>query len=252
MLNVYIGWDTREQVAYEVCKHSLLRKTKIDVRAIPLKHRELREKMMFCRPWRIRATDGLLIDDVDERPMSTEFAFTRFLVPSLNNYEGWALFQDCDMLWQGDVKDVLDLADPRYAVMVVKHRHQPKDGMKMDGQEQIAYYRKNWSSFILWNCAHPANRMITPELVNTKSGRWLHGLEWLDESLIGHLGWEYNWIDGYSPHVHYPRVIHYTEGGPWFPEYRTCKYAEEWIAEYERWQRDGDHYCEVPTMKHGG
>jgi hypothetical protein len=118
------------------------------------------------------------------------------------------VFCDCDFLWRTDVGELLSLADPRYAVMVVQHAYSPVESIKMDGQIQLAYPRKNWSSLMLWNCRHPAHAAL-PELVNTWTGRRLHGFEWLDNALIGALpergtGWRGTRAQGWSPR----RCIH--------------------------------------------
>ena len=143
--------------AYQVCKHSILSKQP-DAEVIPLKQQELRDAGWYSRP-------------VDKLA-STEFTFTRFLVPVLTNYEGWAVFCDCDFLWQIDIKELFKKADDRYAVMVVKHDYQPSANTKMDGCVQHPYPRKNWSSMVLWNCAHPSNKQITAELVNKETGKY--------------------------------------------------------------------------------
>lgn len=251
---IYIGYDDREKVAYQVLKYSIERQTREPIEIIPLKHRELRESGLFKRPWLTEGETGKRIDLIDGRPFSTEFSHTRFLVPKLNDYKGWALFLDADMLFLSDVKELIALCDDRYAVMCVRHMHEPKNTVKMDKQEQVQYGRKNWSSFILFNCGHVANRKLTPEYVNFQSGRDMHQFCWLSNIQIGHLPFEYNWIDGFSPNVTHPKVVHYTEGGPWFEGYVNVAYGEHWIKEYERWQRDGDHgtFTEVPTIKYGG
>lgn len=257
---IYIGWDSREPVAYEVCKHSIERHTSAPIRIHPLKQKELRKARYFCRPGLIQSDTGHTLDLIDNRPYSTEFAFTRFLVPHLCNYQGWALFMDSDMIFTTDIKKLLALKDDKYAVMVVKHNHVPKEATKMDDQPQGSYHRKNWSSFILWNCGHPANAKLSAEVVNTYPGRELHGFAWLKDSEIGTLGSEWNWIEGVSPVVEQipgkqktlPSVIHYTTGGPWFPECQDCMYAEEWTQEYERFQEDGNgsFITHIPSTYH--
>lgn len=250
---VYIGWDEREDVAYQVCKYSLLRHASTDVRVIPLKHRKLRELGLFWRPWLTEPLTGERIDMYDHKPFSTEFSHTRFLVPELQNFNGWALFMDCDMLWKGDIKHLINKLDDDYAVMCVKHNHKPDEQRKMDDQPQAAYWRKNWSSFMAFNCSHPANKKLTKWEVNSKTGRWMHTFEWLQDQQIGSLPFEYNWIEGVTFGVNKPRVVHYTLGGPWFSNCQDVQYGEDWIDEYERWQREADFsISEVPTMKFGG
>lgn len=231
---VYVGYDGREPIAYDVLCHSIRRRTRLNPKIIPLKHQELRESGLFRRPWLTVSDSGNRMDLIDNKPFSTEFSHTRWLVPYLNNYEGWALFLDCDMLFTNDIKELFDLADDRYAVMCVKHNHKPTEQLKMDRQPQAQYYRKNWSSFMLINCAHPKWRTLTPIMVNYLHGADLHRFcvdarlsfdkqgnpmvvpVELEELYIGALPNEYNWIEGSSPGNVKPAVVHYTLGGPWF------------------------------------
>lgn len=218
MSNIYIGWDSREDIAYQVAKYSIERyNSQVQVRA--LRQHELRDRNLY---WRL---PDLLA--------STEFTFTRFLVPYLNNYQGWAIFADCDFLFRCDVQEIFDQADPRYAVMVAKHNYTPNNGsIKMDGKTQHAYPRKNWSSMMLFNCAHPSNQALSLENVNSQSGAWLHRFQWLNDSEIGEISHEYNWLVGWynEPSDGRPSVLHYTEGAPFMPGYEKCDYAQDWFA----------------------
>jgi hypothetical protein len=214
-MKIFIGYDIREDIAFQVCEYSIL-KHQPTAEVIALKQKDLREAGTYTRS----------IDPLS----STEFTFTRFLVPYLADYKGWALFIDCDFVFVDDVKKLFDQADDKYAVMVVQHDYTPKEGLKMDGCKQLSYPRKNWSSAILWNCGHPANRQIDPDIVNTQTGQYLHRFQWLTDSEIGHLSPEWNWLAGWysEPQDGSPKAIHYTEGGPWFKEYRRCEYHKVW------------------------
>jgi len=214
-MKIFVGYDIREDIAYQVCEHSI-HKHQSQAEVVPLKQIELRNKGIYTRE-----VDAL---------SSTEFTFTRFLVPYLAGYQGWAVFADCDFLFVEDVKKLFDQADDRYAVMVVKHDYTPKEGIKMDGCKQLPYPRKNWSSMILWNCGHASNQQVTPDLVNSQTGQYLHRFQWLDDAEIGNLDPEWNWLAGWyqEPQDGTPKAIHYTEGGPWFKEYRQCEYHEVW------------------------
>lgn len=200
---------------------------------------------VFARPWLIDSATGNFTDLMDNRPFSTEFSHTRFLVPRLMQYKGWALFMDSDMIFMSDIVKLFALRNDKYAVMCVKHLHQPmENAAKMDGRVQLRYHRKNWSSFVLWNCAHEANRCMTASKINFMSGSELHAFEWLQDSLIGDLPFSYNYISGVSPrntigHGKRPDVVHYTAGGPWFDECKDVAYAPHWIDEYENWQSSG-------------
>ena len=217
-MKVFVGYDDREDIAYKVCEYSVKRNNK-KAQVFPLKQEELKEANLY---WR------------EKDPLSsTAFTFTRFLVPALMNYEGWAIFCDCDIIWMLDPAEIMKYADEKYAVMVVKHDYTPPEGLKMDGQKQLPYPRKNWSSVILWNCGHPSNKKVTPDLVNTETGQYLHRFNWLKNEEIGELTHHWNWLVNHyhEPKDGTPHVIHYTEGGPWFKNYRDCEYSKEWVKE---------------------
>ncbi len=222
MNNIYVGWDSREDIAYQVCEFSIQQRSK-DCVVNPLKQDVLRKQGLY---WRDR-----------DRLSSTEFTFTRFLVPYINNYTGWAVFCDCDMVWLTDPSIIFQqYLDPSKAVYVVKHDYNPPEGVKMDGQLQLPYPRKNWSSMILWNCAHPKNRTLDLQCVNTSSGSFLHRFSWLEDHEIGELGPEWNWLVGHyqEPEDGTPLVLHYTEGGPWFENMRNCEYDYVWKTEVRK------------------
>lgn len=260
MLNVFIGWDSRETVCSHVAAHSITKRTNSPADIKFLKHREQRQAGNFARPWLIEATTGQYRDMIDDKPFSTEFSHTRFLIPKLMNYKGWALFMDADMIFLSDIKKLFDMRDDKFAVMCVKHTHIPNENKpKMDGIAQSRYHRKNWSSFVLWNCAHPANQSLTSERVNFFPGKELHAFSWLSDAQIGALPFSYNYISGVSPKFSLPAhnrpdVIHFTEGGPWFDECKEVPYGKFWIEEYEDWQSNGNGNkvtAAPPAMAHG-
>ena len=224
MIPVFIGWDPREAIAADVCRFSLLRRSSVPLHVQYLRQPALREIGLYRREWELR--DGQRIDRIDGRPFSTEFAFTRFLVPALCQFEGWALFVDGDFLFLADVAELLALRDQHYAAMVCQQVHVPLAHAKMDGCAQHAYARKNWSSLMLLNCGHEATRRLTPGAVNAEPGAWLHGLRWLPDRLIGSLPPQWNWIDGVTPGE--PKAVHYTAGGPWFAGHEAVRFAGEW------------------------
>lgn len=224
-MKVFIGWDSREDIAYQVCKHSILSRTDEDVTVVPLVQQKLKEEGLYTRE-----TDPL---------SSTEFTFTRFLVPHLANYSGWALFVDCDFLFVDDIKKLFNLTRHQdYAVMCVQHNYVPSNSTKMDDKVQYQYPRKNWSSMILFNCDHPANRILTPELVNRETGAFLHRFQWLQDNQIGAISHEWNWLVNWykEPEHGKPKAIHYTEGGPWFDNYKHCEYGGLWVEEKYKYQ----------------
>ncbi len=166
--------------------------------------------------------------------MATEFAISRFLCPHLAG-SGWAIFMDCDMLVRSNVEQLFKLLDPSKAVMVVKHNFQPPEGIKMDGQLQLRYARKNWSSVCAFNASHPANAALTVEMVNTLPGRELHAFSWLEDKDIGELDCSWNWLVGHSNPEVEPDICHFTDGLPTMSGYEDCAFADEWRAELELW-----------------
>jgi len=217
-MKVFVGWDSREDIAYQVAKQTIIEKSSIPVDIQPLKQKDLRKAGIYTRP-----VDALA---------STEFTFTRFLIPDLCNFKGWALFIDCDFVFLDDIKKLYDQRDDKYAIMCAQHDYTPKEGVKMDGKQQTQYPRKNWSSMMLINCEHPANAVVTKDFVNDerKTGAFLHRFSWLKDEEIGEISHEWNWLVGWykEPEDGTPKALHYTEGGPWFEEYQDCEYAKEW------------------------
>jgi hypothetical protein len=236
MGSIWIGFDAREYSAYAVCRSSIdnsqVAAFHIPVRPIILD--EMRERGLYWRKTEHR--DGKLWDTISGAPMATEFAISRFLTPHLAS-SGWALFMDCDMMWRSSPRRLFDQLEKeydKYAVACVKHNYTPKSGVKMDGQVQTNYSRKNWSSFMAFNCNHPANKDLTVEMVNTLPGRDLHRFCWLKDDEIGTLDPGWNWLVGEQPEPFPLHNIHWTQGGPWFSGYEDAPYAEQWRRELYR------------------
>lgn len=226
-LTVFIGFDEKESDAYQVCRASLLRHASQPLHIVKLDQAALRRAGWYRREWRQEGPDR--IDMGDLKPFSTDFAFSRFMIPGLSLYQGWALFCDCDFLFTQDIAKVFDLVDDRYAVMCVKHEHNPTEKTKMGGVVQTRYHRKNWSSFVLWNNAHIENAMLTGYVVNEWPGSWLHAFSWLKDELIGELPREWNWLAGVDePLKRTPAGIHFTLGVPTIPGCEKTPYAELW------------------------
>ncbi len=216
MIRVFIGFDPRETVAFHVLSQS------IHARA---------SQSVSITPVMLSQMEGLLTRERDPL-QSTDFSFSRFLTPYLCDYEGWAVFMDCDMLVLTDVAELWALRDDNYAVQVVKHDHVPEENTKFLGAPQTRYEKKNWSSVMLFNCARC--RALTPDYVNTASGLDLHRFHWLDgDHLIGEIPHNWNHLVGYDPTIPVEEILnlHYTIGGPYFDAYRNTDYAEEWFLE---------------------
>jgi len=232
MHTIWLGYDEREAEAFAVGRHSLRRwAPAVPIQALCLE--DLRECGLYRRPTSLK--DGRLWDDISDAPMSTQFAISRFLAPILAG-TGWAIFMDCDILCVGDVNELLNSLDPTKALMCVQHpNYMPPDTIKMDGQLQTLYARKNWSSVMAVNCDHPANKALTVDYVNTVPGRDLHRFAWLNDADIGALDPSWNWLVGVSPLTIEPKLIHYTSGGPWLPNYRDVPFASEWFRTRNMW-----------------
>jgi len=214
---VYIGYDPNETVAYHVLAHSIMKRSSIPVAIIPLNKRNF--SRAFFRP--------------QEGNQSTEFSFSRFLVPYLQEYQGWALFMDCDMLMRADIAELVDHCSPRnddYHVMCVKHPdYVSKVKTKFLGAVQQSFPRKNWSSVMLFNTKHCTN--LTKDRVNFIDGPYLHRMSWCQDYEIGALDSAWNHLVGEYPSRYDAKVVHWTLGGPYFPAWDGCEYADEWWAE---------------------
>ena len=217
-LRIFIGYDTKEPAALHVLMHSILSRASIPVSITPIVQSQLRVSGIYTRPR--GATE------------STEFSMTRFLVPYLSDYHGHSLFLDCDMLCLVDIAKIMDhVTTNGQDVWVCQHDYTPKDTVKFLGQPQTAYPRKNWSSVMLFNCNNQACRRLTPEYVNSATGLELHRFNWCENDRIGSLPLEWNHLVGeYEPAAN-AKILHYTLGGPWFPDYTNSDHAKEWFAE---------------------
>ena len=217
MLNIFIGFDPREAIAYHACVNSLIRHSSNPLRITPLALNNMNGYYEGQR----KVIDGY--------PPTNQFIFSRFLAPSLMNYQGWALFIDGDMIVTDDITKLFDLADESKAVQVVQHDYKTKHPIKYLNQVNGDYPRKNWTSVMLFNCSHPDNRKLTPSYVETASGKELHRLEWTDN--VGELPIEWNWLPdeyGENPNA---KLIHYTCGTPCFNEYAATPMAALWHKE---------------------
>jgi lipopolysaccharide biosynthesis glycosyltransferase len=213
VIQIFIGYDSKEKVAFNVLAYSILRNSTKPVSITPVYLPNLRDDF-------VRERNNL---------SSTEFSFSRFMVPHLMNYKGWGVFMDCDQLMLGDIAELWRLRDDKYAVQLCKHNYTPKEDKKFLGQVQTKYDKKNWSSFMLMNCNKCHE--LTPDYVNSATGLQLHQFKWLEsEDLIGDLPLEWNWLvdePGYNTKSKVNN-IHFTKGGPWFKEYADCSYSETW------------------------
>lgn len=215
MIHVFIGYDEGEKVAYHVLCESIRKLSTKPVSFTPLSLNTIKDS--FTR------------EKVSNQ--TTDFAFSRYIIPYLCDYKGWSLFMDCDMLFLEDIAKLWNLRDDQYAIMCCKHDYNPNQNLKFRGAKNEPFEKKNWSSFMLMN--NEKCTALTPEFVNTASGLTLHQFKWLeDDKLIGDLPLEWNWLVSEYPKIQKPYNLHYTLGGPYFKDYENCDYNEEW---YEVW-----------------
>jgi len=215
-VKIYIGFDQRESVAFHTFVQSL-----IDHASIPLN----------ITPLAVKTLKGYEERHEDK---SNDFVYSRFLIPFLNDFKGWAIFVDGDMICQTDIKELLDLRDNTKALQVVKHNYKTKANQKYLGNINQDYPRKNWSSVILWNCAHPKHKLLTPDFIANESGKYLHRFSWLEDSEIGELPKEWNWLATEYPNNEQANIIHYTLGTPCFKDYRNTEMSDIWLKKYGR------------------
>lgn len=230
--HVYIGFDARQEDPYRVAVSSLRQHSSVACEVHKLDMRELFDKRILWRPV-YKDAEGRLFDHLSAANQATEFAVSRFVVPHVHK-SGTCLFVDCDVVFMADVEELFQLADPRYAVMCVKHANGHTEGLKMDGQIQSVYARKNWSSVVLWNCDHPAHQRLSLAQVNQWPGELLHQFRWLRDSEIGELPAEWNVLINLQPLPPKPKLLHFTMGGPFFPGWKPQPYDDLWNAALER------------------
>jgi lipopolysaccharide biosynthesis glycosyltransferase len=217
MINLYVGFDPREAVAYHVFCQSV-----IDRSSVPVSFTPLHVPMLA-------GFDG-------QRDGTNAFIFSRYLIPHMQDFRGWALFCDGDMLVREDLGRLWELRDPDKAVQVVKHDYKTRHPRKYVGSpienDNIDYPAKNWSSVVIWNCGHPSNRVLSREFVEDAGGAFLHRFQWLNDAEIGTLPEEWNVL--ISEQHAQPKLAHYTLGIPGFGHYRQAPYASEWAGTYLR------------------
>ena len=210
IVDVVVGFDQREAVAYHAFTQSVIEKSSIPIRFLPLNINSLTN-------YKETHEDG-----------SNEFIYSRFLVPYLMNFKGWAIYADGDMVCLEDIKKLWNLRDNKYAIQVVKHDYKTKIKNKYWGNKNENYPRKNWSSLILWNCEHKSHKILTPDFIQKQTGAFLHRFNWIKDSEIGDINKEWNWLAMEYEEKQDINLIHYTIGTPCFEEYQNSSLASYW------------------------
>jgi hypothetical protein len=209
-MRIFVGHDSTQPENTEVCVKSLER---FGLTVELLDRRVLKETYGYDRG----VEDG-----------STEFAYTRFLVPFLCDYKGMALFCDSDFLWRKSPIQMLGHYQEDIAVSVVHHLiKMVREDVKFSNNKNEWYPRKWWSSMMLFNCSHEDNKKLTVEAVNTQTAAWLHRFGWTDK--LGRLPETYNWLAGYYHPDADPMAVHFTDGTPIHQKYRNEPFAEEYL-----------------------
>ena len=214
LLNIFVGFDQKEAIAYHTFVQSIIEKSSIPLSITPLAENNLDH-------YSEKHTDG-----------TNKFTYSRFLVPYLMDFKGWAIFADGDMVCLSDLRELKQFFDPNIAVSVVKHNYKTKYKTKYFGQKNEDYPRKNWSSVIIWNCEHPKNKILTPEFISRKEGSFLHRFNWLEDIEIGELPKTWNWLAIEYEEKKDLDLIHYTLGTPCFKEYSKKPLSEYWKKSY--------------------
>lgn len=215
-VNIVVGFDQREAIAYHTFVQSVIEKSSLPLCFIPLA---------------INTLSGYMETHNDK---SNDFVYSRFLTPYLNNFKGWAIFADGDMVCLNDIRLLWELRDESKALLVAKHNYSTKSHKKYLGNKNENYPRKNWSSLILWNCSHPKHKILTPNFISQQSGKFLHRFSWLDDKEIGELPLEWNWLAIEYPNNDKAELIHYTLGTPCFEDYKKTDMADRWIQIKDR------------------
>jgi len=216
MIRITVGFDTREAVAYHTFCQSILERASCPVSFTPL-------ILSSLQGYEDTHTDG-----------SNSFIYSRFLTPSLFEFKGWAIFADGDMICMDDINKLWQLRDPSKAVMCVKHDYKTVAAEKYLGNKNQDYPRKNWSSLVLWNCEHSANKILTKEFVMQQTGAFLHRFTWLSDNLVGEIPKEWNWLITEYPNNQEAKLLHYTLGTPCFNDYWNCEMSTHWHEAYTR------------------
>lgn len=230
-IRLFVGKDPLETVGYHVFVESVLSRT--DPNKIS-----------------ITALTG------ERGDASNSFSKARFTVPQLCGFSGWVLFADgSDMLCLADIRELWDLREPQYDVMVVKHEYQTRHPVKYLGQRNENYERKNWSSVMLINCGNAVwRRPRYSDLLRGHPGL-LHRFAFLEDERIGELPAEWNYLVGENEPRTDPysvKLAHFTIGLPCWQRYKSWEYSPEWhnelrkVNHFQTWEAES--YDDSPMV----
>lgn len=215
MITLYVGFDPREACVYHVFCQSVIEHASGPVAFVPL-HQPM-----------LNGFDG-------QQDGTNAFIFSRYLVPALQDYEGFAIFCDGDMHVNKDIYELWNLRDEGKAIQVVPHEYKTQHELKYIGTKlqssNIDYPRKNQSSVMIWNCGHESNKILDRRLVSEAGGAFLHRFQWLKDEEIGHLPFEWNWLVGEYEDYDFAYLYHHTLGSPGFEHYADCHSSGDWNA----------------------
>lgn len=222
MIPIYYGFDPREEIGAHTFVSSVLHHASEPVSLIPL------HLPLFKAFYNEGQRDG-----------TNSFIYTRFLIPYLQEWRGWAIFADgADMIVKDDIAKLWAMRDAYKAVQVVKHDYKTKHARKYIGTCMESangdYPRKNWSSLMLINCSNFAWRKLTPETVAQMSGSDLHQFAFLENDRIGQIPAEWNWLADEYGHNPDAKLIHYTAGIPAWEHYQNTPHADDWRAAHSK------------------
>jgi hypothetical protein len=237
--SIWLGWDPREASGFAVARSSCRRHLTRPIPIYGLILADLQKAGIYKRPIEYRkcvVDKPIMWDVVSDAPQSTEHANSRFFIPYIAK-TGWALFCDGDVIFRSNVARLFEGLDHSKALYCVNHKRIQESGIKMDGQIQQSYPRKNASSIMLFNCDHPANKALTLDVLNNTPGRFLHKFFWLAECDIGELDQSWNYLIGETEPIDNINIGHFTLGLPDMPGYGDCELADEWRDSLSDWAR---------------
>ena len=215
-ITIVVGFDQREAIAYHAFCQSILEKSTIPVQFIPL------------------ASNSLYFYTENHHDGSNSFIYSRFLTPFICEFKGLAVYADGDMICNADISELADLFDTSKAVQLVKHEYKTKRSIKYFGNDNKNYPRKNWSSMVVFNCQHPANRVLTPQFIQEHDGVFLHRFQWLHDDEIGELDITWNYLAIEYKSRNDAKLVHYTLGTPCLVDFKEAEMSDIWWKTYSR------------------